>query len=59
MLVVFSVLSCSTHVEEVQDCQSTAQVEQLLLERVVDRLGLGIDQVEIKIMVGVGHAGME
>ena len=46
--------------EEVQDCQSTAQVEQLLLEhgeRVVDRLGSGIDQVEIKIMVGVGHAG--
>ena len=40
-------------VQEVQGFQSTAQVEQLLLEhgeRVVDRLG-----VEIKIKVGVGR----
>ena len=37
---------------EVQAFQSTAQVEQLLLEhgeRVVDRLGTEIDRVEIKI----------
>ena len=47
-------------VQEVQAFQSTAQVEQLLLEhgeRVVDcRLGTEIDRVEIKIMVpGVGR----
>ena len=45
-------------VQEVQGFQSTAQVEQLLLEhgeRVVDRLGTEIDQVEIKIKVGVGQ----
>ena len=38
--------------KEVQAFQSTAQVEQLLLEhgeRVVDRLGTEIDRVEIKI----------
>ena len=45
-------------VQEVQGFQSTAQVEQLLLEhgeRVVDRLGTEIDRVEIKIKVGVGQ----
>ena len=46
-------------VQEVQGFQSTAQVEQLLLEhgeRVVDRLGTLIDRVEIKIKVpGVGR----
>ena len=44
-------------VQEVQGFQSTAQVEQLLLEhreRVVDRLRTEIDRVEIKIKVGVG-----
>ena len=44
-------------VQEVQGFQSTAQVEQLLLEhgeRVVDRLGTEIDRVEIKIKVRVG-----
>ena len=35
--------------------QSTAQVERLLLERVVDRLGAEIDRVEIKIKVGRGR----
>ena len=41
--------------QEVQGFQSTAQVEQLLLEhgeRVVDRLGAEIDQVDIKIRWG-------
>ena len=41
-------------VQEVQGFQSTAQVEQLLLEhgeRVVDRMGTEIDRVEIKIML--------
>ena len=44
-------------VQEVQGFQSTAQVEQLLLEhgkRVVDRLGTEIDRVEIKIKVRGG-----
>ena len=44
--------------QEVKGFQSTAQVEQLLLghgERVVDRLGAEIDQVEIKIKVGMGQ----
>ena len=44
-------------VQEVQGFQSTAQVEQLLLEhgeRVVDRLGTEIDRVEIKIKEGRG-----
>ena len=40
--------------------QSTAQVEQLLLEygeRVMDRLGAEIDWVEIRIKVGVQGRG--
>ena len=56
-----SPLLAHLYVQEVQGFQSTAQVEQLLLEhgeRVVDRLQLGteIDRVEIKIKVpGVGR----
>ena len=47
--------------QEVQGFQSTAQVEQLLLEhgeRVVDRLGAEVDRVEIKIRCGRGRGGV-
>ena len=41
-------------------CQSTAQVERLLLEhgeKVVDRQGAEIDWVEMKIKIGMERAG--
>ena len=43
---------------EVQGFKSTAEVERLLLEhgeRVVGRLGVEIDRIEIKIKVGLGR----